>query len=111
MTPEQRLAAFRSHVTQRPDDPFARYSLAMALRSAGDRSGAMAEFGELRTRSPEYVPTYLMLGQLLEEEGRASEALRAYREGAAVARRRGDGHAEDELARAAEAVQARGNTP
>jgi predicted Zn-dependent protease len=111
MTPEQRLAAIRSHVAQRPDDPFARYSLAMALRSAGDRPGALAEFGELRTRFPDYVPTYLMLGQVLEDEGRALEALRAYGEGAAAARRKGDGHAEQELARAAEAVQARGKAP
>ncbi len=109
MTPEQRLAAFRSHVAQRPDDPFARYSLAMALRSAGDRAAATAEFGELRARFPDYVPTYLMLGQVLEEEGRAGEALQTYREGAAAARRKGDGHAERELAGAAEAVQARGN--
>jgi predicted Zn-dependent protease len=111
MTPEQRLAAFRSHAAQRPDDPFARYSLAMALRSAGDRAGAIAEFGELRTRFPDYVPTYLMLGQVLEEEDRAGEALLAYREGEAAARRKGDGHAERELAGAAEAAQARGNTP
>jgi len=104
MTPEQRLAAFRSHVAQRPDDPFARYSLAMALRSAGDRAGAVAEFRELVRRLPDYVPTYLMLGQVLEEEGRAEEALRAFQDGAVVARRTGDGHAERELAGAAEAV-------
>lgn len=110
MTPEQRLAAFRSHVAQRPDDPFARYSLAMALRSAGDRSAAIAEFGALASRFPDYVPTYLMLGQVLQEEGRAVEALRAYREGVAAARRKGDGHAERELAGAAEAVEARGDT-
>ena len=36
-------------------------------------------------------------------------ALRAFRDGAAVARRKGDGHAERELAGAAEGVQARGN--
>jgi len=110
MTPEQRLAAFRSHVAQRPDDPFARYSLAMALRSVGDRPGAIAEFNELLGRSPDYVPTYLMLGQVLEEEGRDEEALRAYRQGADAARRKGDGHAERELAGAADAVQP-GNTP
>lgn len=111
MTPEQRLAAFRSHLAQRPEDPFARYSLAMALRSAGDRPGAVAEFRELARRTPDYVPTYLMLGQVLEEEGRPEEALSTYQEGVAAARRRGDGHAERELAGAAEQVQARGRTP
>ncbi len=104
MTPEQRLAAFRSHVAQRPDDPFARYSLAMALRSAGDRTGAIAEFRELAQRFPDYVPTYLMLGQALGEDGRAEDALRAFQDGVAAARRKGDGHAERELTGAAEAV-------
>lgn len=111
MTPEQRLAAFRSHLSQRPDDPFARYSLAMALRSAGDRPGAVAEFQELRRRAPDYVPTYLMLGQVLVELGQDREALEAFEQGTAAARRRGDGHAERELTMAAEAVRARGKTP
>ncbi len=111
MTPEQRLAAFRSHVAQRPDDPFARYSLAMALRSAGDRRAAVAEFRELARRSPDYVPTYLMLGQVLVEEGERDDALRVLREGAAAARRKGDGHAESELTGAAEELRARGSTP
>ncbi len=111
MTPEQRLAAFRSHVAQRPDDPFARYSLAMALRSAGDRRGAIAEFRELARRAPDYVPTYLMLGQVLQEEGEREEALRTFQDGAAAARRKGDGHAERELAGAAETLRAQGSTP
>ncbi len=111
MTPEQRLAAFRSHVAQRPDDPFARYSLAMALRSAGDRPGAVAEFRELARRFPDYVPTYLMLGQVLDEEGRAEDALRTFQEGAEAARRKGDGHAERELTGAAESIQGRGKAP
>jgi predicted Zn-dependent protease len=108
MTPEQRLAAFRSHVALRPDDPFARYSLAMALRSAGDRAGAAAEFLELTRRSPDYVPTYLMLGQVLEELDRDGEAMHAFEAGVAAARRKGDGHAERELASAADALRARG---
>jgi predicted Zn-dependent protease len=90
MTPEQRLAAFRSHVAQRPDDPFARYSLAMALRSAGDLMGAIAEFRELVRRAPDYVPSYLMLGQALEQSGQAEDALRAFEEGVSAARRKGD---------------------
>ncbi len=111
MTPEQRLAAFRSHVAQRPDDPFARYSLAMALRSAGEREAAVGEFQELARRVPTYVPTYLMLGQVLEELGQNPQALAAFERGMSVARERGDGHAERELAGAAEAVRARGQTP
>jgi len=110
-TPEQRLAAFREALARRPDDPFARYSVAMALRSAGDGPGAVAEFRETVRRAPDYVPSYLMLGQVLEGLGRGGEALAAFEEGIAAARRRGDGHAERELQSAAEAVRTRGTTP
>ncbi|HVO20408.1 MAG TPA: tetratricopeptide repeat protein [Anaeromyxobacter sp.] len=111
MTPEQRLAAFRDALARRPDDPFARYSVAMALRSAGDSPGAVAEFRETTRRAPDYVPSYLMLGQVLEDLGRHREALAAFEEGMAAAQRRGDGHAEAELRSAADAVRTRGNTP
>jgi len=111
MTPEQRLAAFRDALARRPDDPFARYSVAMALRSAGDGPGAVAEFRETTRRAPDYVPSYLMLGQVLVELGLHGEALSAFEEGIAAARRRADGHAERELEGAAEAVRTRGNTP
>ncbi len=108
MTPEQRLAAFRQFVEKSPADPFARYSLAMALRSAGQVDAAVAEFRELQARSPDYVPTYLMLGQALETLQRDAEAARAYEDGIAAAIRKNDGHAQGELAQALEAVRTRG---
>ena len=111
MTPEQRIAAFRAFVAKSPDDPFARYSLAMALRTGGDGAQAAAEFDELRRRRPDYVPTYLMLGQTLEALGRAGEAVRAYEEGLAAAARANDQHARDELAQALAAARARGGAP
>ncbi len=108
MTPEQRLAAFRQFVEKSPDDPFARYSLAMALRAAGKGEESAAEFGELARRKPDYVPTYLMLGQVLEGLGREAEAARAYEQGLAAAARTGDAHAQGELTDALARVRARG---
>jgi tetratricopeptide (TPR) repeat protein len=108
MTPEQRLAAVRAQLEKRPDDPFARYALAMGLRSAGDLDGAVREFRDLLARSPDYVPTYLMLGQILEQQAQDADALGAYERGVAAARRKGDGHAERELSGAAELLRARG---
>ena len=108
MTPEQRLEAFRKFVERSPADPFARYSLAMALRSAGRVEEAVAEFQELSRRAPHYVPTYLMLGQALEAVGRDGEAAKAYQDGVAQATRNNDGHAASELSQALEAVRARG---
>ncbi len=108
MTPEQRIQAFRAFVAKSPDDPFARYSLAMALRSAGRGEEAATELEELRRRRPDYVPTYLMLGQALEALGRDAEAARAYEDGAAAAARANDMHARSELGQALDGLRARG---
>lgn len=102
MTPGQRLEAFRRFVEKSPDDPFARYSLAMALRSFGRPEESAAEFGELARRRPDYVPTYLMLGQVLEALGKHGEAARAYQDGIAAAGRANDTHARTELEQALE---------
>jgi predicted Zn-dependent protease len=108
VTPEQRIEAFRAFVARSPDDAFARYSLAMALRSAGRGAEAAAELDELRTRKPDYVPAYLMLGQTLEGLARDADAARAYEDGIAAAIRMNDMHARSELGQALEAVRARG---
>ena len=108
MTPEQRLQAFRAFVAKNPDDAFARYSLAMALRSAGAAAEAAAEFEELRRRKPDYVPAYLMLGQTLEALGRAAYAAQVYEDGIAAATRANDMHARSELSQALDGVRARG---
>ncbi len=108
MTPEQRIDTFRAFVARSPDDAFSRYSLAMALRSAGRAEEAAAEFDELRARKPDYVPAYLMAGQVLEALGRDADAARAYEDGVAAAIRASDLHARDELGQALEALRARG---
>ena len=108
MTPEQRIEAFRAFVTRSPDDAFARYSLAMALRTAGRAAEAAVEFEELRRRRPDYVPAYLMAGQTLETLGRDADAARVYEDGIAAASRVNDMHARNELGQALEAVRARG---
>jgi predicted Zn-dependent protease len=108
MTQEQRIDAFRAFVAKSPDDAFARYSLAMALRTAGRTDEAIAEFFETARRKPDYVPSYLMLGQVLEAGGRDGEAARAYEDGIAAATRTNDMHARSELSQALDAIRARG---
>ncbi len=108
MTPEQRLETFRKFVERSPDDPFARYSLAMAYRSLGRGEEAAREFQEIARRRPDYVPTYLMLGQVLESLGRRPEAARIYEQGVATAARAGEEHARSELALALENLKAQG---
>jgi cytochrome c-type biogenesis protein CcmH/NrfG len=107
VTPEQRLEAFRKFVERSPDDPFARYSLAMGYRGAGQLDGAVQAFEELALRVPGYVPTYLMLGQTLEMLDRGADAIQAYDRGIAAAVGSGNDHALSELRQARDAVAAR----
>jgi predicted Zn-dependent protease len=105
VTPEERLAAFQKMVEQKPDDPFVRYSLAMAYRTLGQGADAAREFQELSRRAPDYVPTYLMLGQVLEAIGQTAEAEDAYERGIVVATRMGQDHARDELTQSLEVLK------
>jgi predicted Zn-dependent protease len=107
MTDEQRLEAFRTFVQARPEDPFTRYALAMHLRSMGRLAEAVEAFTELTARTPDYIPTWLMLGQTLEAAGRDGEAVSAYQDGMAAAARRQDLHARGELEAALEALRSR----
>jgi predicted Zn-dependent protease len=107
---DQRIDTFRAFVARTPDDAFARYSLAMALRSAGRLEDAASEFAENARRRPDYVPTYLMLGQVLEALGQVARATEVYQQGVAAATRAGDGHAQGEIGAALDALRARGNT-
>jgi cytochrome c-type biogenesis protein CcmH/NrfG len=107
VTPEQRLEAFRKFVERSPDDPFARYSLAMGYRGAGQLADAVQAFEELARRLPGYVPTYLMLGQTLEMLDRGEDAVRAYDRGIAAAIESGNDHALSELRQARDAVGGR----
>jgi tetratricopeptide (TPR) repeat protein len=106
VTPEQRLEAFRKILERSPDDPFARYSLAMAHRGAGQLEPAVRAFEELARRTPGYVPTYLMWGQTLEMQGRADAAAPVYERGIQAARQAGNDHALSELTQAREALPA-----
>jgi predicted Zn-dependent protease len=108
MTPEERLSAFQQFAAARPDDPFTRYALAMQYRSMGRVAEAVQEFLELGRRTPDYVPTWLMLGQSLEALERGAEAAQAYRDGIAAATRQSNHHARSELEEALGQLDARG---
>ena len=108
MTPDQRLAAFRQFVAKSPADPFARYSLALQLRTMGRADEAALELREVAQRSPDYVPAYIILGQVLEGLGDGAEAARIYEAGVVAATRAGNDHARSELGRALDSLRARG---
>jgi Flp pilus assembly protein TadD len=99
-----RIAKLRSHVAQHPGEAFPRYALALELKSAGDAAGAAAELEQLTRSSPEYLPTYLMLGMVLQQLDRLDEARAALRAGQDLARRQGNSHTLSELTSALEAI-------
>src|SRR5260370_1451597 len=51
----------------------------------------------LLERNADYIPAYLMYGQLLARESRASEARQVLSTGIAAAARKGDEHARSEM--------------
>ncbi len=85
-------------------DPFAWYGLAMEFRGLARYGEALAIFEQLRARAPDYVPMYLMCGQMLESMGRTNDARAWLSAGLEAARTKGDGHALSELQSALDAL-------
>jgi tetratricopeptide (TPR) repeat protein len=92
-----RLESIRKIVEQQPNDPFARYGLAMELKNLGQHDAAHAEFEELEKRHPAYVPQFLMHANLLTELKRTDEAKACLERGIAAAKKSGNQHALGEM--------------
>ena len=84
-------------VASKPDDAFSRYGLALECMNNGDPSAADAHFRELLARNADYIPAYLMYGQLLARESRTDEARRVLSNGIAAATKAGNQHARSEM--------------
>lgn len=86
------------------EDPFVWYGLAMEFRSLGRLDEALAAFETLRARTPDYVPMYLMCGQMLESMGRTEDARAWLASGVETAQMKRDSHAASELESALRAL-------
>ena len=84
-------------VAKKPDDAFSRYGLAMECMNSGDPSAADVHFRALIERNADYIPTYLMYGQLLARESRNDEARQVLSSGMAAASKKGDDHSRSEM--------------
>src|SRR6187455_2811828 len=93
----KRLAMLESLIAGGSADAFAWYGLAMEYRRAGRVSEALATFGSLRERQPDYLPMYLMAGQLLIEQQRTAEAREWLEAGVALAQAQNAAQALGEL--------------
>jgi cytochrome c-type biogenesis protein CcmH/NrfG len=84
-------------VAKKPDDAFSLYGLAMECVNCGDPAAAVTHFQTLLERHADYIPAYLMYGQLLARESRPTEAKQILSTGIAAAAKKGDQHARSEM--------------
>jgi thioredoxin-like negative regulator of GroEL len=84
-------------VSKKPDDAFSRYGLAMECMNSGDTAAADTHFRALLERNADYIPAYLMYGQMLARESRVTEAKQTLSTGIAAAAKKGDQHARSEM--------------
>ena len=101
----KRLAYLEKITSEGSTDPFAWYGLALEYKSAGRIDDALRTFEALRKSHPDYVPMYLLCGQMLADAGR--DGAEAWLEaGIAAAGVKRDTHALGELEAALEALRA-----
>jgi len=84
-------------LAKKPEDAFSRYGLAMECMNSGDSAAADLHFRALLERNAEYIPAYLMYGQLLAREDRTPEAKQVLTNGIAAASKAGNQHARSEM--------------
>ena len=93
----KRLEMLEKLVAGGKADSFARYALAMEYRREQRVADSLSTFEALRAGDPDYLPMYLMAGQLLIESTRPAEAREWLTAGTEVARRTGDAKTLSEL--------------
>jgi predicted Zn-dependent protease len=92
-----RRQVLEEFVQKSPGDAFSRYGLAMECMTSGDASAAILNFDLLLKQHADYVPAYLMYGQLLVRESRPEEAKQILATGITAAGKKGDQHAVSEM--------------
>ncbi len=100
-----RLALIDKMIASGDRDAFTYYARAMELRSLARFDESLVAYALVAELFPNYVPTFLMAGQVAEELGRVDEGGDWYRRGIQVAERAGDAHAVGELQAALAGVE------
>ena len=79
------------------DGALLRFSLGSEYLKSGDTHKAQLQFAEAVARDPAYSAAWKLLGKALSEIGQPRAALDAYRQGIAVAEKKGDKQAAREM--------------
>ena len=93
----KRLEMIEQMIANGSRDPFVHYARAMELRSLGRLEESLEAYEKVAKEFPEYVPTYLIAGQVAEELERQDLARRYYDAGLERAAAAGDTKALGEL--------------
>jgi predicted Zn-dependent protease len=91
------LETFERLLASGKDSALLRFSLGNEYLKAGDAGAAAAHFERAVAQDPDYTAAWKMFGKALAAAQRRDEAIRAYRDGIAAARRKGDRQAEKEM--------------
>jgi predicted O-linked N-acetylglucosamine transferase (SPINDLY family) len=81
--PAASIALYRGWIAANPNHPFLHavyFNYSFALARAGDRLGAIGAGRECLRLKPDFYPTYVNLGRLLEDEGQLGEAVQLWRD-------------------------------
>lgn len=81
-----RIAFFRDFLASKPEDRFARYSLALELKKADRLDEAEVELRRMLADHPTSGAGYLQLGEVLESLERLEDAQAAYLDGLSALR-------------------------
>ena len=95
--PAKRLAYLEKLTREGSKDPFHWYALANDYKGAERWDEALQTYTTLRTQHPDYVPAYLICGQMLAGQGRTDEARAWLEAGVQAATRKNDSHALGEI--------------
>ncbi len=93
----KRLGFLENLVSSGKADDFARYCLAMEYKKEGRIEDAAQAFEQLRDISPNYVPQYLMAGQMFIDAKNTVQARVWLEAGLIVAQQVGDSKAAGEI--------------
>jgi Fe-S cluster biosynthesis and repair protein YggX len=96
---QDRIAQFRKMATEDPDNELGHYRLGQLLMEDGQYAAAADSFRRTLELSPQFSKVFHLLALCLVRDGKRDEAVRALREGFAVADERGDNMPRDEMAR------------
>jgi Tfp pilus assembly protein PilF len=89
------------------DGALLRFSLGVECLKIGDTGKAVDYLRQAVARDPGYSAAWRALGKALEAAGQPADALAAYRDGIAAARKKGDKQAEKEMSVFARRIEKR----